>query len=1027
MQSRESLLVIILFFIISAISCENACKKSDDGELSCVDDMNYPDKDQLHDEDEDQEVTKPDEDFSINDSDADDTGDEMEMVEITEGSFWMGCNEAIDSNCYIDEYPYHQVELSAFRIGKYEVTVKQYQACVDSGFCNNDNEKAPHYYSDCNLGAEDRGNYPMNCVSWYGAKAYCEWIGKRLPTEAQWEKAARGVDGPIYPWGNEEADCDRANYKGAGKDVCESGSTEVGSRPDGISLSGAYDMAGNVWEWCDDIYDSKYYENSPLKDPQGPQSDEGIRVARGGSWNFSRDGLRTSYRGSYSPAGRVSYIGFRCADDSEDDENPDEDAIQAQCSAGTVRVTLCSTDGKMLQEQICDKDGEWQNNGECSEKMIAIPAGSFKMGNMGYGGEYSEPFHDVVLSAYKIYKYEVMVSQYQACVDAGKCSNNNGLEPQYYTSQTYPYCNLGAERKDGHPMNCVSWYGAKAYCEWIGKRLPTEAEWEKAARGTDGRRYPWGITRATCHYAVLHDPYAGGYGCGFNGTMPVWSKPEGVSPYGLYNMSGNVGEWCSDWFQRNYYNLPSENPTGPSERDSAGYGRVIRGGGWYSEYYSLNTYGRGSDNPEWFGADAGFRCAEDQCDQGDTRIVSCPDNIDRLQKQVCNQTGHWQNEGACYCKTGDTQTIVCIGDSTKSQDLVCNESGKWQNDGACYCETGITMTAKCASDSTMIQKLLCDETGNWKNVGDCMKVFVLCTGETNCYNEDYLHDTSCHEKGSAFYGQDAHYADKGYCTPKSFTVSGTAPEEIVIDNNTGFQWQRTLPEIYEGCTAGGTIKGEQCEWQEATDYCENLVYGGYDDWRLPAVEELETIIDHGKRDPSVDTVYFPDIGTPYNFYWTSTSGIYSSSSFYINFFLGKTGMNSTAAAICVRGESFPQHTFIEKTVNGGIIVTDLSTNLQWAKEYKINLSWKESLEYCENLYYAGYSDWRLPNINELKTLLNRERSEPASNFPDIRIGFLWSSSSRFNGGSEAWFATSDLGTTGVREMSYDWGDAYCVR
>ncbi|HSA33010.1 MAG TPA: formylglycine-generating enzyme family protein [bacterium] len=253
------------------------------------------------------------------------TGTPGEMVEVPAGEFWMGCNEAVDDQCEGDESPYHAVTLSAYKIGKYEVTVGEYQQCVTNGTCNNSNENEPHYYTNtdipyCNLGAPDRDNHPMNCLSWYGAKAYCEWIGGRLPTEAEWEKAARGTDGRKYPWGDTPAvscdyavmDDDDAGGEGCGTD----GTMPVGSKPNGVSPYGAHDMIGNVWEWVNDRYDEDYYTSSPTNNPTGPETGDG-RVMRGGSWRHDLViyliYLRASSRVDVGEGSIADYFGFRCA------------------------------------------------------------------------------------------------------------------------------------------------------------------------------------------------------------------------------------------------------------------------------------------------------------------------------------------------------------------------------------------------------------------------------------------------------------------------------------------------------------------------------------------------------------------------------------------------------------------------------------------------------------------------------------------------------------------------------------------
>jgi len=221
------------------------------------------------------------------------------------------------------------------------------------------------------------------------------------------------------------------------------------------------------------------------------------------------------------------------------------------------------------------------------------------------------PYHAVTLSAYKIDKYEVTAGEYQKCVIAGACKNNNENEPHYgaYT-ETSSFCNLGAKGKENHPMQCVSWYGAAAYCAWAGKRLPTEAEWEKAARGTEGAKYPWGNEpEVSCEYAIMYGSETGKYGCGTDSTWAVCSKEKGKSPYGAYDMIGNVREWVNDWYGETYYETtPSENPVG----SESSLWHVLRGGSWNYNYFSfdLRTSGRDFDGPGSGSGDRGFRCAK---------------------------------------------------------------------------------------------------------------------------------------------------------------------------------------------------------------------------------------------------------------------------------------------------------------------------------------------------------------------------------------------------------------------------------
>jgi iron(II)-dependent oxidoreductase len=217
---------------------------------------------------------------------------EVKLVTIPAGTFLYGCNGIIDLQCPDSEPPGRRADVAAFGIDRTEVRVSEYRNCVDSGAC-----PAPGSGGSCNWGAPDRDEHPVNCVDWDQAAAYCTWIGKRLPSEEEWEKAARGTDGRTYPWGNESASCDVAvmtTDSGAG---CGASSTApVGSREGGRSPYGLFDMAGNVLEWTVTLH----------------ESGGGARVLRGGSWLNGPRSMRSSHREGASPTLRHEAIGFRC-------------------------------------------------------------------------------------------------------------------------------------------------------------------------------------------------------------------------------------------------------------------------------------------------------------------------------------------------------------------------------------------------------------------------------------------------------------------------------------------------------------------------------------------------------------------------------------------------------------------------------------------------------------------------------------------------------------------------------------------
>lgn len=270
--------------------------------------------------------------------DIDTTGDvftEGAMTDVPAGPFLMGCGPGVNPDCDGGEHPFHIVDLPSYRIGKYEVTVGEYQKCIDAGICKNSGGAALRHFDTfttdqlCNIGSYGKEEYPANCITWYGALAYCNWQGLRLPTEAEWEKAARGLDDRSYPWGDTLANCKLAKMNSVYNGCGEGTTTVVGSFKSGVSPYGAYDMAGNVAEWVSDRYSMNYYQDSSKSDPLGPdESDyDDMRVVRGGSYLSDWKGVRALSRSGAIPGNNeiidhpgapnsYGYLGFRCARDN---------------------------------------------------------------------------------------------------------------------------------------------------------------------------------------------------------------------------------------------------------------------------------------------------------------------------------------------------------------------------------------------------------------------------------------------------------------------------------------------------------------------------------------------------------------------------------------------------------------------------------------------------------------------------------------------------------------------------------------
>jgi eukaryotic-like serine/threonine-protein kinase len=248
--------------------------------------------------------------------------DAMMMIIVPEGAFSMGgtvkqamdkCKIFFGNLCkdsdYLDEQPAHSVSLDAFWIDRTEVTNAMYEKCVNTGSCLvptlNSSKTRSRYY-----GNSQYADYPVIYVDWAQASTYCEWAGGRLPTEAEWEKAARGDDERAYPWGDSSPTCTLANF-GDPKN-CVGDTSPVASNGSAVSPYGVLDMAGNVSEWINDWYSPTYYSQSSQNNPTGPEAGQ-ERVLRGGSWYLNTNFIRSSNRDHNPPSYKNDHIGFRCA------------------------------------------------------------------------------------------------------------------------------------------------------------------------------------------------------------------------------------------------------------------------------------------------------------------------------------------------------------------------------------------------------------------------------------------------------------------------------------------------------------------------------------------------------------------------------------------------------------------------------------------------------------------------------------------------------------------------------------------
>ena len=352
---------------------------------------------------------------------------ELEWREVPGGGFTMGANPADEYAPEPDEAPRHRVRCTAFRIGRTPVTNQQYRSFVAAT-----RHPAPSNWPGGAIPA-GRELHPVTYVDFDDAAAFCRYVGGRLPTEAEWERAARGDDGRTWPWGEAEPHAGRARF----------GTTDtspVGLHPLGESPFGALDLAGNAWEWTASAFRPYPYEaGDGRENPTSPEP----RVVRGGAYSHGAGEIRCSYRHGMLPGAVDHYVGLRLV-------------VPVGAS---VRLGI---------------------------DMVDVPTGDVLLGNdphasAGPALADEAPQHVVQVSSALLGMTPVTNAQYLEFVQAV------GHPPPPHW--------LGGAPPDGlseHPVTFVDWFDAVAYCRFVGARLPTEAEWEKGARGTDARALPVG-------------------------------------------------------------------------------------------------------------------------------------------------------------------------------------------------------------------------------------------------------------------------------------------------------------------------------------------------------------------------------------------------------------------------------------------------------------------------------------------------------------------------------------------------------
>ncbi len=563
-----------------------------------------------------------------------------EMVNVPAGPFLMGSSDT-DKQADSDEKLQHRLTLPDFWIAKTPVTNAQFRPFVEGdGYRNRtywtaagwqwrEQEKIvrPNYWYNEEW---NRADYPVAGINWFEAVAYCRWLTAqtghefRLPSEAEWEKAARGTDGRIYPWGNTWKK-ERCNSEEAGiNDI-----TPVVQYPSGASPYGALDMAGNVWEWCA-TKATKYEKSCYPYQTEDEWSEayleaDSVRRIRGGSFGCEQKFVRGAYRRIHVACYRDDVQGLRVASRmpvvvppmARDPQPPEvmPPTVRGHYYAGymdSVRRGIQPPEVILPTVRLPQSS---PNLPAWVPKMVKVPTGPFLMGSSNSDKQaYSDekPQHTLILPDYWIAKTPVTNAQFRPFVEGDGYRNRT-----YWTAAGWQWRENEKVVKPGYwddrlltwdynPVVGVSWFEAMAYCRWLTAqtghkfRLPSEAEWEKAARGTDGRIYPWGTAWeiGRCNFEEA----------GVKSTTPVGKYWNGGSPYGAQDMAGNVYEWCATKYGRSYpYQVEDEWTEAYLEADP---GRMLRGGSWYSEQkYVRGAARNGIGYARYRNYDVGLRVA----------------------------------------------------------------------------------------------------------------------------------------------------------------------------------------------------------------------------------------------------------------------------------------------------------------------------------------------------------------------------------------------------------------------------------
>ena len=521
--------------------------------------------------------------FKVNDQ-------KMEMVFVEGGDFLMGCSSE-NNICDSIEKPIHNVNLFNYYIGKFEITQKLWNNVMGKTL----QQQRDSVNSNWEIYGEG-DNYPIYYVSYEECETFCKKLNKllykqlpenyefKIPTEAQWEYAARG--------GKKGNDFTYSGSNNVSKVAWWVGNSGNKSREVGLKAGnqlGLFDMSGNVWEWCRDWFGDNYYKYGSTFNPQGPLSGT-QRILRGGSWNLEEWYSRVTTRSYYEPDVCSANFGFRIV---LEPAKKFFDIKSLKKAVKQLSTPLASTKSRIFK--IDDIDFE----------MIFVEGGTFTMGctsNFDDCFFNEEPAHSVTLSDFYVGKTQITQQLWTRVMGTTLQQQRDLGNPEW------ELCGEG----DYYPMYYINYSECETFCEKLNQllhkqlpqgykfSLPTEAQWEYAARG--GKKSKSYL-------------YSGGDNIGETAwyienckkqlqTQEVGLKKKNV--LGIYDMSGNVWEWCKDWFRHNYYtNSPSVNPAGAK----TGYYRVLRGGSWRTSAKGCRVSYRFISSPNERTDNYGFRLA----------------------------------------------------------------------------------------------------------------------------------------------------------------------------------------------------------------------------------------------------------------------------------------------------------------------------------------------------------------------------------------------------------------------------------